>query len=62
MSRVRIHNFSISLDGFATGEGLRQPAVDRFTAVGTDDDAELELCHGTLYLSVSYRLIPRVNR
>ena len=21
MSRVRIHNFSISLDGFATGEG-----------------------------------------
>ncbi len=22
MSRVRIHNFSISLDGFATGEGL----------------------------------------
>ena len=22
MSRVRVHNFSISLDGFATGEGL----------------------------------------
>jgi len=22
MSRVRVHNFSISLDGFGTGEGL----------------------------------------
>ena len=23
MSQVRVHNFSISLDGFGTGEGLR---------------------------------------
>ena len=26
MSRVRVHNFSISLDGFGTGEGLSQDA------------------------------------
>ena len=26
MSRVRIHNFSVSLDGFATGEGLTRDA------------------------------------
>ena len=27
MSRVRVHNFSISLDGFGTGEGLSQNAT-----------------------------------
>jgi dihydrofolate reductase len=32
MSRTRIHNFSISLDGFATGEG--QAAVARFGHAG----------------------------
>jgi hypothetical protein len=29
MSKVRVHNFSISLDGFATGEGLALMGVRR---------------------------------
>ena len=42
----------VGLEGAAAepGERLRQPAVDRFAPVGADDDAELEFCHGSLYL------------
>ena len=32
MSSVRVHNFSISLDGFATGEGLTLADCDGYHA------------------------------
>ena len=39
---------------------LRQSAVDRFAPVRADDDAELEFCHGSLYLWL--RILPRLDR
>lgn len=40
MSRVRIHNFTISLDGFGTGEGHGEP-IRRFTR-GLENRYEIE--------------------
>ena len=35
MSRVRVHNFSISLDGFGTGDGLSPTPRSATPAIGS---------------------------
>ena len=58
---VDLDEFGVEIAGAEPDQRLRQLAVDGFAAVGADDDAELEFCHGSLYL-YGYGLILRLDR
>ena len=47
---VDLDEFGVEIPGAEPHQRLRQLAVDGFAAVGANDDAELEFCHGSLYL------------
>ena len=49
---VDLDEFGVEGVGTELRQRLRQLAVDGFAPVRADDDAELVLCHGNLYLLV----------